>query len=75
MSILDRVFGSENQETKEELIEFIDKDNSGTIDVNEFLDVFGVAVDPQNLKKFNENARKNIMLCFGKCFAGGINVE
>lgn len=31
--ILDRVVGSDNNDTKMELIEFIDKDSSGTIDI------------------------------------------
>lgn len=74
--ILDRVVGSgKSHETKIELIEFIDQDKSGTIDIQEFAEVFGVASDPQNIKQFQANSRKNIMICFSKCFAGGINIE
>lgn len=73
--ILDRVIGSEFDEDKLELIHFIDKDENGVIDIEEFSEIFGVANNPDNQKKFSSNNRRNIMLCFSKCFAGGIDVE
>ena len=64
--------GMENE--KKEILEVMDKDGSKTININEFAQTFGMSVDPSTLKQMNKT-RTNIMLCFSKSYAGGIDVE
>jgi hypothetical protein len=53
----------------------MDKDGNGTIEIEEFASVFGLATEKLKIDMYQVNSRSNLMLCFSKAFAGGIDVE
>lgn len=74
LHILHRACGPDMEKEKREVVAAMDKDGSRTIDINEFAKTFGMAIDPNTRHHIN-NTRSNIMLCFSKSYAGGIDVE
>lgn len=73
MQILDKICGKGQREAKRELIQFIDKDKSQSIELEEFSEIFGV-VDYQQ-KSAELNTRTNLMLCFQKSYQADIDIE
>jgi len=52
-------------EEKEELVDYIDRDKSKTIDFDEFSKIFELATDVKTIElKDKLNSRSNIMFCF-----------
>ncbi len=55
---------------------FIDKDQSGEIDYQEFSEIFGVATTDQAMRIMTtQNERRNLMMVIEKAFLQGYNVE
>lgn len=53
----------------------MDKDKNHCIEIEEFAEVFGAATDLSLRQQLTLGARNNLMMCFQRAFAGGIDVE